>query len=151
MSRARHHGLAFTLVEPLVVIALIAILIALLMPALGRARQAAQSMGCLRNERQFNLALNQYFADWDGYFLLAAEQFAIPNEGRPDRLWMDFLGAYLGITDVWDLGAVGRFPGYAMSPGPYPAQHDVVVDPGRDQLDPCTQAYRNGPGEWFWR
>ena len=102
---------AFTLVELLVVIAVIAILISLLLPALQIARATAQKLGCLSNTRQFHLALNSYFNDWDGDYPLAHEFFAFANEGRPGRVWVDMLGAYLGITSAWEISGVGSFPG----------------------------------------
>jgi len=54
---------AFTLVELLVVISIIAMLLAILMPALSRARDQARLMTCLANVKQLGLLLGLYQAD----------------------------------------------------------------------------------------
>ncbi len=61
------HRIAFTLVELLVVVAIIAILVALLLPGLSRAKSQANSARCQSNLRQLNLALLSYAHDFRDY------------------------------------------------------------------------------------
>lgn len=60
-----HHD-AFTLVELLIVIGIIALLISILLPALGQARSAVQKAGCESLLRQYVLANEMYVNDHKG-------------------------------------------------------------------------------------
>src|SRR4051812_5373046 len=72
---ATSSSAGFTLVELLVVIGIISALVAILMPALNKARESAISLKCLSNLRQIGIASQQYTCDtacqlfpcfWDG-------------------------------------------------------------------------------------
>ena len=63
-----HGNRGFTLIELQVVIAIIAILAALLFPAFGTARAAADSTKCASNLRQIGMEVNAYINDNDYTF-----------------------------------------------------------------------------------
>ena len=62
-----NHG--FTLIELLVVVSIIALLIAILLPALGKARQSARAMQCMNNLRQIETAHYAYLTENKGQLI----------------------------------------------------------------------------------
>ena len=82
---------AFTLTELLVVLAVMAILVALLLPALSQAKSTAQTVKCANNLRQVGVAIHMYMAD---YSILPPF-----SDGRKASLssgifWYDYLARY---------------------------------------------------------
>lgn len=71
-KRMRGGGRAFTLVELLVVVGLIAVLIGILMPALAAARAQARAVACLSNVRQIAMAAIQYVQEHKTYVTWSA-------------------------------------------------------------------------------
>ncbi len=87
----------FTLTELLVVIAIVAILAAMLLPALAQAREKARSTQCVDNLRQWGLAYRMY-ADDHNNFLPRRGQGVQPLAviDRPDD-WFNALPVYFGL------------------------------------------------------
>lgn len=81
----------FTLIELLIVIAIVAILAALLLPSLNRARIMGHSAACTSNLKQIGVAMNGYSADNQDYFVPATQNTADDMQ----LYWISAIGRYL--------------------------------------------------------
>jgi prepilin-type N-terminal cleavage/methylation domain-containing protein/prepilin-type processing-associated H-X9-DG protein len=130
------RGSAFTLVELLVVIGIIAVLIAILLPTLGRAREQASAVTCQSNMRQLGVAFVMYSTQNAGQLPNASS--AWPN-GSWRKVW---------IHQLMDAKLVTPNGSYSGNEFPNMQQADVVTAPSsrivRCPSDPRQQ------GDSFW-
>lgn len=157
---------AFTLVELLVVIGIIALLIAILLPVLSKARAAANRVACLSNEKQLFNGILLYCNDNRGWFPTCAE----PEDGTAfaqapdDWIWWEAnrnlddsaIAKYLGIggdplrrllrcpADSFENRKT--FPGISKGQGPYLYSYGMNVSTASNAIG--TQVGRTKLSQW---
>jgi prepilin-type N-terminal cleavage/methylation domain-containing protein/prepilin-type processing-associated H-X9-DG protein len=107
MNNPSRPAKAFTLVELLVVIGIIALLISILLPALSKAREQANLVKCSSNLRQCALAAMLYANDNHGNLMPNINSVA--SQSGTEWLWYDNdrIGRYLPHTIVYSSGSIG--------------------------------------------
>ncbi|MAX26675.1 MAG: hypothetical protein CMJ19_19450 [Phycisphaeraceae bacterium] len=120
-SPQNHPG--FTLIELLVVISIIAILISILLPALGKARQSAKAMGCLNQLRTIGQAVHMYANDNDDF--VPGWLNSLSNTSANQR-WVSVLMPYTVKAMPW---VCTNAPERALS------QHIETIEKRKDPTD----------------
>jgi prepilin-type N-terminal cleavage/methylation domain-containing protein/prepilin-type processing-associated H-X9-DG protein len=103
----RRKARAFTLIELLVVIAIIGILAGMLLPALARAREKANSAKCVSNMHQWALAINMYCDDWNDCMPYDGDYNNPPQAAANTSAWFNVLAPYIGQHPLGDLYSAG--------------------------------------------
>ena len=170
MTPMRRSLYAFTLVELLVVISIIALLISILLPVLSQARDSANSALCMSSMRQFDVASHAYAQESGGYFPIGAMYDTSSGRFVAHR-WYIALGPFIGGDPLppntaaemttptvagknysWDAASRGRtfivdsYQGYS---------YYFVANPGKRNVYTCAatrgpvQLTGNQPGPFF--
>jgi prepilin-type N-terminal cleavage/methylation domain-containing protein len=145
------HAKGFTLIEVLVVVAIIALLVAILLPSLNKARAQARMSQCLNNARQHSVAANMFATETEGL---------IPRGGNVNTIhWTQLVLKMMGqrvttkMRDNLNLVPVDTFAIYQCPDrtATYPERfcdyvvnaldHRGPVDPGSCEPDPTS-------GQW---
>lgn len=128
MKTNTRESRGFTLVELLVVVAIIAVLAGMAFPVLSHSRSRAYRAQCLSNTRQIGVAFSAYTDDWEGAFPAAWNEWNTPRYADSGPYPMhspgvvETLAPYGATPELWrcpsDTGLNLHFSDYWMS-GPY--------------------------------
>lgn len=125
------------------VISVIALLIGILLPALGAARGAAQAMASASNLRQWGLGMEMFVMDNDDLYPWEGEDNPSTDEFEADLWFPNAVPPYVGSDRYRDLSADDRIP--------LPGDESIFVDQAaeRDQ-DMASEGWGNSPRHYFF-
>ncbi len=152
-----HTRPAFTLIELLVVISIIVLLVALLLPALARARDVAKQAMCMTQQRLIGVAWQTFAADHSG-IVMGADSYIVGGENSSNRRnWSWFIDGttrgvhpsnppaphqryltyanYLGLTGTKSSLAIRCTENTAGSYGVYTSRHPLPYWGGSTTVD----------------
>jgi prepilin-type N-terminal cleavage/methylation domain-containing protein len=88
----------FTLVELLIVIAVIGVLVAMLLPNVRMSREAARRSSCSNNLKQIGIALHNYHDDYQSF----PPAYTVAADGKPLHSWRTLILPYLEQKPLYD-------------------------------------------------
>ena len=139
---------AFTLIELLVVISIIAVLVAMILPAVSKARDQAIRIKCLAGQRQLALACNAYSNDWKG----AMPQRDAWGAGIETTYWYSGERRYHGIGLTFAGGYVQDYRLFYCPASVVPSWQPELWQPYWRQPNPydiyISISYQYRPSSW---
>ena len=148
----------FTLVEILVVVAILAILAAILFPVFARVRENARRSSCQSNLRQIGLGMLQYCGDYDdklvkSWYGSGNGNYSGGSDATDRYKWMDAIRPYLKSEQIFNCPSHGAHPAAPVAPfsyGPYRfrdayrfgsyAINSAYYEPGDFERSPAGEA-----------
>lgn len=88
----KRHSAGFTIIELLVVVAIVAVLCAIILPAVGRAKQSSQRVHCASNLKQWSIGMENFLDDHREFF---------PRENAVDDINSWYVATVATNNDIW--------------------------------------------------